>query len=318
MAENDSMSTAHLEIAYDGPALREGYMDVRDLAPALLALSALCTQANNILNGERATVEVAVLSDFKTGSFAIDLQVLQTIAETVKRLLMADPVKTAKEIGDLLGLAGTAVTATGGGLLWLIRRIKGRKITAVEKTEGGSKIELHIEGDSNNISINGDLYRLFENPAIRNAAREVLRPLEQPGIEEFQIREDNAVVDRITKPELPEFTVEISPEVEEVLTDYSIPQAAYRIVKPSFEHGLTWKLSDGTSKIDAYLKDETFWQEMENGLRSFAIGDVIIVAMKVKSFRSERGALRTEYIIERVVDFRHRHEQPKQLTLGED
>ncbi|HEV7489015.1 MAG TPA: hypothetical protein VGQ65_25370 [Thermoanaerobaculia bacterium] len=315
MAENDSMSTTHLEIAYDGPALREGYMDVNDLAPALLALSALCTQANNILNGDRATVEVVVLSDFKTGSFGIDLQVLQTIAETVKTLLMADPVKTAKDIGELLGLAVTGIGATGGGLLWLIRKIKGRKITAVEKKDGGAKIELRIDGDNNNIVIGGDLYRLFESPVIRNAAREVLRPLEQPGIDEFQIREDNAVVDRVTKPELPEFTVETSVEPEEVLTDYMIPEAAYRIVKPSFEHGLTWKLSDGASKIDAYLKDETFWQEMENGLRSFAIGDVMIVAMKVKSFRSERGTLRTEYIIDKVLDFRHR---PKQLNLGEN
>lgn len=313
MEENEDMSSAHLEIAYDGPALREGYMDVSDLAPALLALSALCTQANNILNGDRATVEVAVLSDFKTGSFGIDLQVLQTIAATVKTLLMADPVKTAKEIGELLGLAGTGIVATGGGLLWLIRRIKGRKIAAVEKKDGGAKVEIHIEGD-NNLIISGDLFRLFESPVIRNAAREVLRPLEQPGIEEFQVRENNAVVDRITRPELPEFTIEISPEAEEVLTDYRIPEAAYRIVKPSFEHGLTWKLSDGTSKIDAYLKDEDFWREMENGLRSFAIGDVIIVAMKVKSFRSERGTFRTEYTIDKVIDFRHR---PKQLTLGE-
>ncbi|MGH7490381.1 MAG: hypothetical protein ACREMY_32940, partial [bacterium] len=147
-------------------------------------------------------------------------------------------------------------------------------------------------------------------PVIRNAAREVLRPLDEEGIDEFQVRENAVVVDRITKEELPEFELaDVPTEAEEMLSDYTIPAAAFRIVKPSFEHALTWKLSDGSSKLDAYLKDEEFWEAMERGEHRFAIGDVIIVTMKVKSFRSERGTFRTEYTIEKVVEFRHRQKQ---------
>lgn len=46
------MSRATLTIAYDGQALRDNAMDVRDLAPAMLGLGQLFDAANSALNGE--------------------------------------------------------------------------------------------------------------------------------------------------------------------------------------------------------------------------------------------------------------------------
>lgn len=309
MPENVDVSTAEVHVAYDGAAVREGYMDVRDLGPALLGIGALCSQANAVLNGNRATVTVAVRSDFKTGSFKINFEVIQTVLEAVKGLLLKDPVATAKDIAELVGLTGIPA-----GLLWLIRRIGARKVESV--TPQQDQVTIKIEGDNNTVIVARDVYRLFENPTMRNAAREVLRPLEEPGIDEFQVLREDAVVDRITKEELPIFQAELPPEAEEVLTDYTIPSAAYRIIKPSLERGLTWKLSDGQSKIDAYLRDEEFWNRMESDENyRFGVGDVVIVQIGVKSYRSEKGAFRTEYNIEKVLDFKHRS---RQMMLGED
>lgn len=46
------MSQTTFSIAYDGPLLHDGGMDVRDLAPALLSAGQLFDAANAVLNGE--------------------------------------------------------------------------------------------------------------------------------------------------------------------------------------------------------------------------------------------------------------------------
>lgn len=43
--------TTRARITYDGPALAEHVMDVRDLAPALLAFGDLCEEAGRALYG---------------------------------------------------------------------------------------------------------------------------------------------------------------------------------------------------------------------------------------------------------------------------
>lgn len=51
-------STSEFRIAYEGEALVENTMDVRDLAPALIAFGELFTRANTILNGEKISVSL--------------------------------------------------------------------------------------------------------------------------------------------------------------------------------------------------------------------------------------------------------------------
>lgn len=71
---------ARVSIAYDGEAVRDGSMDVQQLAPALLAVSDLFKAANKATNGEQAALSVRVQAEFGKGSFIIDLAVqLETV-----------------------------------------------------------------------------------------------------------------------------------------------------------------------------------------------------------------------------------------------
>ena len=68
------MSTsAKFHIIYDGPALKNNEIDVKDLAPSLLAISDAIEEANKILNRGRAKVVLNIKASFKTGSFGVDL-----------------------------------------------------------------------------------------------------------------------------------------------------------------------------------------------------------------------------------------------------
>ncbi|HXD25932.1 MAG TPA: hypothetical protein VN609_08360, partial [Propionibacteriaceae bacterium] len=123
------MSTADFTAAYDGEALKDHRIDVRDLAPALLAFGQLFEEANELLNRDRAQVRVKVRATGE-GSFAIDLEVVQTIGRQVEGFLTGNHVTAALNLKELL-IGGSI------GLFALIKRMRGRKPTKLSDSSDG-------------------------------------------------------------------------------------------------------------------------------------------------------------------------------------
>ncbi len=88
------MSTVQFQIFYSGPDLESGKMDVRELAPALLAIGGLLEESNRVLNGERSSVSVKV-NRFEDGSFGINFEVIQNIKDQVIALFSGQEVTAA-------------------------------------------------------------------------------------------------------------------------------------------------------------------------------------------------------------------------------
>src|SRR5271167_3956850 len=126
------MPSQTFQVSYGGTELSSGAMDVYDLAPALLAIGNLVRHANDLLNGEQATVDVKVDSDFKKGSFEIHLILDQHLLETaLQPLSFAAVVDINGILQAIFGLAKEheegAIGAVIIGLFKLYKLLRGEK-----------------------------------------------------------------------------------------------------------------------------------------------------------------------------------------------
>jgi hypothetical protein len=103
------MSQATVRVVYPGSAVDDGTMDVRDLASALLGIGDLCQAASRVLNGDDVSVSVRVKADFKSGSFDVYLQLVQSLLDHVKDTLYGSEQVSATDVLTLLGFLGISV-----------------------------------------------------------------------------------------------------------------------------------------------------------------------------------------------------------------
>lgn len=93
------MSHADIALIYEGPAVESGVMDVRDLAPALLAFGNVVEAINRIVNGENATTKVQVKT-VGAGSFAIGLDVTVAFLQSVRDFLVGPDATAATNLSE--------------------------------------------------------------------------------------------------------------------------------------------------------------------------------------------------------------------------
>lgn len=107
------MNKAKFNVLYDGVALENSEMDVKDLAPALLALGSLLEEINYVINKDKAKVAVNVKASFKTGCFGIELDTIVSLLQQAHSLFSDQKVATAKELLEWAGLIGTTASTIG-------------------------------------------------------------------------------------------------------------------------------------------------------------------------------------------------------------
>jgi hypothetical protein len=251
-----------------------------------------------VLNGEGHEVSVRVKSDFRTGSFQIDLEVLQTVLETVKDLLSIH--KQGVDAKTLLGYLGFSIGPTIG-LLKLIKLLRGRKIESTTTLESGST-SIVVTGDQNTIKVNQNTLILYNDRNVRSDVQNLLKPLDDPDIEKFEVREETRVVDVVTKEERGYFSAPEIPVEELVDNEFT---GAYTIVTAAFDEHLKWRLAQGETRITASLQDAGFINGINNGDVSFFKGDVLLVKMRLRQWEGPEG-LKSEYDIVEVLEHRKR------------
>ena len=287
------MSQTSFSIAYDGPAVESGAMDVRDLAPALLAVGQLFDAANAVLNGQRATVGVNVQATTQ-GSFEVVLDVVQSVGSQLVSVFSGDAVTAALQLKELVIWGGSA--GVGGGVIWLVKKLRGERPQKVEKIDEDSVRIIH-RGET--IVVPLKLLRLYDDLSVRDALDRLIRePLSKEGINVVEIRQDGVAVESISTGESVYFC---NPDdLDEVLID-RVATTAYSIVSLAFKPDNKWRLHDGNAAISVLIADVEFLQKVDESRISFAKGDILICEVRTVQRRSGVD-LKTEYTVLKVVE----------------
>jgi len=294
-------------MGYDGEAIQSGTMDVKDLAPALLAMGELLQETNRFLNSRDCQLQVRVKADFKTGSFEINLEIIQSITEQISSFFFGNNYSPPEKIIFLLGfISGTKISCS---LIKFLNQLRGRKVKSATPADS-KNINIEISGDNNIIMVPNEVWRLAQNPPTREKLEKVMQPLENEGIDTFFTGDSSTERTIVTKAELPYLK---QPPFVDIPVLNSEQRIALAIDSLSFQEGLVWKFHDGGSKLNARIADPDFVQSIDKGIE-FRKGDILVVDMATRQIQTKSG-LKNEHTIVKVLEHRKAY---RQLDLFED
>lgn len=287
------MRKVEVRVAYDGEALKSGSMDVRELAPALLSIGSMLEEANRILNGDRATINVRVRSDFRTGSFRVFLELGQSLADQIAFLLDGEKVWSASDIAKQVGLSLGTTTSLIGLLKWL----RGRPIRSTTVLENGN-VRIETDSDFDAIEVSEGTMRLYRDPRVRQAMRGALKPLETKEIDAFEALDElNQPIHTIAKDELHFFTL---PKEDAKVIENSTTLWVY-VLGVFFEENRKWHLFDGQRRLTASILDQRFLRDIEERVISFKKGDRLLVELLSRQISTSTG-MKVEHEVTKVID----------------
>jgi len=289
-------------------------MDIKELAPALLAVADLFEETNNILNKGNTKISVGVKGSFKSGSFGIDFTVIQDIYQQVIQFFNQDGVITAAVILDLIGFNAIDV---GKGLIHLIKLIGHRKINSIRKDDD-REVTIILTNDNGNyeeVKTPKNVFLLFRNYRIRKAVEQIITdPLSKDGINKF------VIVDTSNKESLEinkeEKDIYRAPEISDELLGETTTDAFLQIVSLSFKKDNKWRFSRGDNVFYATIEDQEFLDRVENNEIRFSKDDILKVRLRIKEYLTDTG-ISTEYFIEKVIEHRSAARQ-LQLPINDE
>jgi hypothetical protein len=302
-------ATARFHIVYDGPALEQHLMDVRELAPALFAIGDVVERANEILNGDKAKISLQVKASFKTGSFGVELHLVQHWLQAALGMVNGPVVTGVLSLAELLSLVG----AGSMGAIKLIQWLRGRGIRKVEPLENGN---VRVFVDDEQIEVEEKVIRLIQDYKLRKSLEDLIAvPLRRDGITTFAVASDDAknVVVMVEKRDSKFFA---APDpTERVLQDQTF-ETNLQILNVAFQDSNKWRFSDGASSFHATVVDTNFNDRVKENHEYFARDDILRVLLRRLQKQGADG-LKTEYEVTQVLE--HRSAAPQvQLEMPLD
>jgi len=293
-------SATRFTIVFDGPAVADGAMDVRDLAPSLLALGALCQRANEVLNPDRVVVSVRVEAEIKVGSFDVTCLFDQSIAEQIKGLFGHDRIHDVNELLRFLGISG--VSGLSIGLLKLLKALKGKSAKDLPR-DSQSNVTININNSV--LIVPAEVLRLASDPQVRQNADRLVTPLRREGVDELRFEVRQEIVETLHKDDAAAFEVPRELVAEEQRGPRETESLlTLELITPQFDPKLKWRLESGDLRITASMRDEGFLARVDNREVQFGHGDLLTVRVRMTQTIGTQGKPTMENEIVEVLEYR--------------
>lgn len=291
-------------VIYDGPAMRAGRMDVIELAPALLAMAGLFSDANRTLNPDAPPVALEMRAT-ERGSFLVDLfVVLPEHLETLVEWVTSDSVTAIERVWMFV----FGVPLGGGSLITLIRWLQGRR--ADRTTEPSGVTYTTEDGDS--LTVPEEVADLYDDVSIRRRTRDIIEPLNREGVEEVRIQRQSETVVTFNKHDLEAF--EPAPADPPLLEQET--EVLLEVLAPAFKPGNKWRFSLGRAPLWASMGDPGFQSRVQKREEVFGKGDLLRCRVRIEQAETAEG-LNTSWTITNVLDHIHTGGTPLRLSFDD-
>lgn len=288
-------------IRYDGPALANHEMDVHDLAPSLLALGELCRDANNLLNGDAASVRVLVKADTEQKCFQLGFELVQTLYDQLTDLLGQDGIQNAKNILEWIGIIGAATGATGGTLFALVKwQAKHIKSGITYNINIGENSVMYLASDGSSMEVPREVHKIAQGANSLKNVQKILLPVTTKGYEKIEFEHKEKVVEKFdteTSEEVLDLPVNWIALEENDTEHVSEIRTGVRIKKAVYEGDGMWTIIYHKA-VEAKMSDEDWKASFQSGSAKApprSILDVdLVVTVPVDSDGIANGAPRHE------------------------
>ncbi len=306
------MAETNFGVTYVGPALAEGRMPVRDLAPALLALGDLFRLASREVYPDLPPPSLALKAP-ERGSFKVEIVLVATPTwEQVVDLLNAEGTTALVNLLDLV-VGGSAL---GAGLFKLIQRIGNRKVTREEPTEDPEQMRIILD-DGTVVEAPIGTVRIYRNRKARRAARDAVAPLKQPEVTEvrFETSDPSLEPARLGVDDIAAFDLAAEAEDEEVVSESEV-DLILDVFGPQLKPGSErrWSFGGLGATFEARIEDPQFAEKVANHEEEFGVGDQLDATVEIVQKRDpDSGAIKDT---RRVVKVNRVIKGHRQLPLG--
>ena len=281
-------------LRYEGAVLKNNVMNIDQLAPALVEMSAALTSLNGLLNNHDVKVSLSVKA-FKAGSFGIDLQLAQDFLS---------------QIGNVL--AGTGVSALCNAdtlvhtlleVIFLKKWLNGRTPDLVIPDKAARQVTLQV--NNTQITVSENVYVAYQNHEFQSHLAKIAEPLRSDGIDSVSVS-DTTRIETVNKADLQAF--QTFPD-DKILSQDTVLRIVMLETAALYKDQAKWRFKMGEgSSFFAVITDEDFLQRIDNGSERFGRGDLLKVELETVQTLSA-GKILVSYNIRKVLDHKSSAEQ---------